>query len=266
MSAAPQEGQDVKGVRPLVRDYTLIALAALAVLFLVLFVEGPGVWAVVPVVIGVIGVLARWSAGPPLFLLALTFLYGIGNLLVGLPMSYRPQPSPLIDAVLAMAALAYVAAHMRLLTLTTHGVPPDPRRRRKPLVGRVAGRWLLPGDPSRRTAARGAAGELLLFLVAVPAFTIVAALLWVPLGLEESPYRRLLPDRVWHFFLVLWAMLVVLYLARSLLGYLGLARANREQALLYLQDQLWTATRGEQRRITRWLGWSRLKKQRKKEG
>lgn len=265
MSAQPRDAQEPKGVRPLVRDYTLIALAALAVVFLVLFVEGPGVWAVVPVVLGVIGVLARWSAGPPLFLLALTFLYGIGNLLIGLPLWYRPPGAPLVDAVLAMGVLAYVAAHMRLLTLTTHAVPPDPRRRRKPLVGRIAGRWLLPGEPSRRTASRGA-GELLLFLVAVPAFTIVASLLWVPLGLEESPYKRLLPDRVWHFFLVLWAMLVVLYVARSLLGYLGVARANREQSLVYLQDQLWAATRGEQRRITRWLAWSRLKKQRKKEG
>jgi hypothetical protein len=30
---------------------------------------------------------------------------------------------------------------------------------------------------------------------------------------------------------------------------------------VYLQDQLWSATRGEQRRIQRWLAWARLKRE-----
>jgi hypothetical protein len=85
-------------------------------------------------------------------------------------------------------------------------------------------------------------------------------------SLEELPQPSRLPDVVWQFFVVVWAVATLLVVARGFLGYLGRLRASREESLLYLQDQLWTQTRGEQRRITRWLAWSRLRGQRKKEG
>jgi hypothetical protein len=247
----------------LVRDYTLITLASLAVVFLLLYAEGPGVWALVPVLIAAIGVLGRWSSGPPLFLVTLVFLTLLSNWLNGKPWNGE---SPVFDVVLALTILGYVAGHYRLCSAASHAVPPDRRRERRPPAPRARGRWLLPAEPTKRTTAGAQGGELLQFLVTLPVFALVAALLWVRLRIEEMPQPSRLPDVVWQFFVVIWAVATLLLIARGFLGYLGRARASREESLLYLQDQLWTQTRGEQRRIARWLAWARLRAQKKKEG
>ena len=41
----------------------------------------------------------------------------------------------------------------------------------------------------------------------------------------------------------------------------GWMSAGRDEARIYLQDQLWSATRGEQRRIQRWVMRERLKRE-----
>jgi hypothetical protein len=254
-----------RGGSTLVRDYTLIALVALVVVFLILLAVGPGIWSLVPVSIALVAILARSSAGPPLFLLALVILSLMGGWLHGLPYSYRDQGDPLIDVLLAMGVLAYFAAHFRLLTAASHGIPPDYRRRRKPQSPRVMGRWLLPAGPTKRTTWRNVGGEFVQFLVSVPVFAIVAALLWVRLRVEEPPVPGAISPVVWQLFAVLWAGVIVLLIAHVFLSYIGRVKASREQSMLFLQDQLWSATRGEQRRNARWLAWARLRGQRKKE-
>src|SRR6202043_859664 len=47
-----------------VSSYSTLGLAALGVILLVLFEEGFGVYSLVPVLIGLIGVLTRWRAAP----------------------------------------------------------------------------------------------------------------------------------------------------------------------------------------------------------
>ena len=51
----------------------------------------------------------------------------------------------------------------------------------------------------------------------------------------------------------------------AVLAWLGRMLASRQQSLMFLQDQLWAQTRGEQRRINRWAVWARLRRQRKEE-
>ena len=70
---------------------------------------------------------------------------------------------------------------------------------------------------------------------------------------------------MWRALLVVWLMGIALAGAYSFLAYLGRAQASAEESLLYLQDQLWTEMRGEQRRINRWVVWRRLRTQRKEE-
>ena len=129
----------------------------------------------------------------------------------------------------------------------------------------MAGRWLLPHEPRKRNAWQGNASELLLFLASVPAFAIVANLLWVRLALDSTLFPGILPPHWWQALVVIWFSALVLLCAHTFLAYLGRTLAGPEESLLYLQDQLWSATRGEQRRINRWLVWARLRAQRKEE-
>jgi len=51
-------------------------------------------------------------------------------------------------------------------------------------------------------------------------------------------------------------------LASSILNYLARRQMTRAEAELMLQDILWRETRREQRRIGRWLAWSRNRQDR----
>ena len=95
-------------------------------------------------------------------------------------------------------------------------------------------------------------------------------------GYQESPFeeaywQRSQPqqefrDALWQGVLVLWLAVLGLLLASAVLGYLRRLRAPLAENLLYLQDQLWRETRGEQSLLNRWLTWARLRAQKRKEG
>ena len=69
----------------------------------------------------------------------------------------------------------------------------------------------------------------------------------------------------WHLLVLIWLGSLVLMGASAVLAYVERAQAGPEESLLYLQDQLWTQTRGEQRRIHRWMVWLRLRRQKQQE-
>ena len=261
MAEREQPGPARGGTRPLVRDYSFLAVGALAVCALVLFSEVPGVWGLLPALLGLAGVVLRWGMAPGLYLMTLVAILLINR--SRYPVWYRS--SPVTDLVLATASLVYVAAQMRLQTLVRHGVPPDARRRRRPPGSRVVGRWFVPVKAEPRSGARAGTGELLLLLAGAPVFTLVAYLLWLRLAFEPPPDMTGLPPALWQVVVVLWGMAIGLALAYTFLSYLGRARASPEESALFLQDQLWAATRGEQRRMNRWLVWARLRRQRKEE-
>jgi hypothetical protein len=260
---------DPKGMPPLVRNYSLLAVASLVIMALLLASEGgPGVWGLLPVLVGLIGLLTRWPAAPVFVLLTILATLVIVRQFT-IPLLVEQPPGLLGDMLLAMCMLAYSAAHMRLVTLTRHSLPPDPRRKRRTPGRRVVGRWLLPQPPARRTAWQGNAGELMALLASVPLFAIVATLLWVRLVLDmtlsQGVRGQILPDVVWQAVLVIWVVAVAILCARAFLAYLARAQASPEESLMYLNDQLWDATRGEQARINRWLAWARLRARQKEE-
>ncbi len=251
--------------RPLVRDYTAVALAALAVCGLILYFERLGPWGLVVVLVGLVGVLLRWGLAAGLFLALLTFFLLFEPRLAFSPYRYRPRGSDMTDLGLAVAVLVYVAAQLRLQTLTRFAVPPDPRRQLRPPGKRVRGRWILPAEPAQRTTAEGNPGEVVLLLLGAAAFGVVASLLWFRLASETPPLWSDFPPALWRTIVVVWGTVLALAAMYAFLGYLRRSHAGRDESLLYLQDQLWAATRGEQRRINRWLAWARLRKQRKEE-
>jgi hypothetical protein len=260
---APNDEPPLLGMRPLVRDYSFLAIGALAVCGMILYFQGPGVWGLVPVLIGLLGVLLRWGMAAGLYLVALAG-WLIANALWA-PPQWRLPPSPMTDLMLAAASLAYVAAQMRLQTLTRHGVPPDPRRELRPPGKRMAGRWFLPGPPTGRTATGASAGEVIVLLASIPIFALAAYLLWVRLAGKRGPDPGSLPAPLWQCIVVVWVVAILVAVGYTVLSYLERILAGPQESALYLQDQLWTATRGEQRRINRWLVWARLRRQRKEE-
>jgi hypothetical protein len=244
----------------LVRDYSFLALGALAVSGLILYTEGLGVLGLTPVVIGLSGILLRWGAAPGLYLVTL-----VGTLVVAAEMRVQPVSSPIITLLLAAASLVYVAAQMRLQTLVRHGVPPDPRRRLRPPGRRLLGRWFLPAEASPRSGTQASGAEVILLLASAPVFALAAYLATNWLTRRSDPTLDVMDPRLWQMILVVWATAITLALAWTFLAYLGRTHASVEESRLFLQDQLWTATRGEQRRINSWLVWKRLRRQRKGE-
>ena len=50
-----------------------------------------------------------------------------------------------------------------------------------------------------------------------------------------------------------------MFLAAHVFRYWRRLQMDRVSAMLMLQDLLWHETRGEQRRISRWIAWKRLR-------
>ena len=68
-----------------------------------------------------------------------------------------------------------------------------------------------------------------------------------------------LPPRWKQFLMVAWLVLLVLFVAGHGFRYWRRSQMDRATALLLLQDLLWNETRGEQRRLNRWIVWKKLK-------
>jgi hypothetical protein len=100
-------------------------------------------------------------------------------------------------------------------------------------------------------------------VLALPLWTGLAIAVWGWM-IETAPLLEM-PVKVWRTLRIAWLVLAVLATTATVAGYLRWATATPEESLLYLQDQLWRPTRGEQGSLNRWLVWARLRAQRKKE-
>lgn len=248
------------------RDYRLIALAALLLLYLLLTQQNLELWGVLPLALGALGLFVPGTVSPPFVLgVVLTLLVFQPQLASGFPGWMRQRTSAVEDLLLAAALLGYLIAHTRLLTLLRHAVPPDTRRARKPEHDRLRGRWLLPSKATRRSAASVPPRELPALLLSVPLFALVAYLLWIRIGVETPPETLQISPFLWRALLVVWGGGVTLVAVYALIAYLGRAQAGLDESLGYLQDQLWAATRGEQRQIQSWSVWARLHRERKEQ-
>jgi hypothetical protein len=241
---------------PAVRHYTLLCLLSLLVLTLGLAQLDVGGLALLPMLAGSVAVAACWSVGPPLVLICLGGVMFVQlrvsgrGLLAGLPGSFAA------DLAVCAATLSYVMAQYRLQSLRRHIFPPDYRRKRPPVPR------LPPPEQPRSPELVGQAELLQLVLTALVIAGLTSALwstvvrLRPPLGFDR---------REWQGLLLVWGAAAVLALVGTVVGYLRLRKQTPEEALLYLQDQLWRETRREQSRLNRWLTWARLRRRRRKE-
>jgi hypothetical protein len=290
----PTDTPPVAAAPDAARNYTFLCLVALLVLLLGLMVALPRagpMWVLLPVLVGLGGLLLRWSVAPLLFLLTLGgVLYTYGVLRTPpRPGAEPPATAPVTDLVLGVAALAYVAGHYRLQSLLRAVFPHDPRRA---LVPRGRPGTATPARrpparvPERRSTGLASPGELVWLLMALPVYGILAVVAYRRLVLPGSPelfggdprdlgyeggdYQALLSvqmlvEAVYRGRLLLWVLGCAVLVVSGLLGYAGWARMSRAEAEVFLQDAVWRETRREQRLLNSWLVWARWRRGRGKE-
>ncbi len=249
--------------------YLIVCAAALAVMLMVGVLEqGMSCWSVVPILIGLLGLVTRWSSAPLLLVLTLA-----GFELVLVPMRdfafgrLGREPSGFSMLILSAAVLAYVAGHYRLQGLVGRLFPADPRRPggKVPKSART-----LPGlrpeeavVRQRRSPQLVTSLEVIVLVASLPLWAALAAFLWLVLS---SPVEFMeLRGPGGRLVLLIWLFGFGALAVSSLLHYLGRQGMTREEAMVELQDLLWRETRGEQRSINRWLAWARLVCKRRKE-
>jgi hypothetical protein len=258
-----------------IRNYEYFSFAALLVVVLILFERGSGLlWVMVPFLIGLGGIAGRWRLALPLFLLACTYAIAEGMQPVWLQPRWRRDPFS--DWLLAAAVLGYAAGQARLQGATRSILPPDPRQ------VSASSRELLE-EPGRHTnymlelAVLGL--SLLVWAALAPwlfgqlpraAQVAIPGAIWEVLAPHVggnpptgNPHIDL-QARVWRLVVLAWTLILGAITCRALLAFLARGRRRPEEALMFLQDSFWRDTRGEQRRLFRWLAWARLRAERRR--
>jgi hypothetical protein len=290
---------------PTVRNYWLLCLAALLAVTLALIVRNLGAWSLLPILLGSLSLAGRWRSGPVLALLALGWvlaseriglspfdmlefvLFRLAALLFGgrqqaipVQMAYGLRGRLLFsDLLLCAGALAYGAAHYRLVGLLSHIFPTEPS---KPSV-----RARAEDVEVRRSDTTVTQREILRLAWGVPACVLLAALAWFWLARQQAPVLRWpaapwqeaaapgelvgggidleLPAPVWRAMLLVWLLGAGLIVISALISHLGHRRMSLSEASLLLQDTLWRETCREQRLLHRWLARARLRRRRRGE-
>jgi hypothetical protein len=270
-----------------IRNYLFVCVTALAVIFFALvriyrvdvrYFDPRTVMQLitcfVPVFVGLAGALRGWRIGPLLTALLVVlplFFQETRNMAeYQLPRTYppggylQPRQFSLADWVLCGGLLAYMAAHYRLQGLTTSILPRE-RVRRIPsasaLTGGISERS--PAPIVKRAGRLISPVEVSWLVLSLPIWAFLAQVIWVRLPTEVRAFE--LHPKTWQGIILCWVTVVILLIVAAVLRQLRLRRLGREEALLVMQDTLWTETRSEQRRLQSWLAWRQLGRQRRKE-
>jgi hypothetical protein len=230
--------------------YYVICFASLAAIYLLELYRGAHLINYLIPLVGFLAAFSRWSLGP-LILLATIGAAQVGKALMGVRVDIGTSGFRAEDALLCVAMLAYTGAHYRLLGLVFAVLPPDPRRP--------------PDRGDRKGAGSQARSARLADPVEVGRFLLTAPI-WALLGLLVGGILSLrwnvggLPPWVGRLILLAWAVGIGLFVTAALMGLWKRRQHTPAEATLLLQDTLWHETRGDQRRIQRWLAWDRLRK------
>jgi hypothetical protein len=247
-----------------------LALSAIILLQLQQSTLLPQVSLAVAILLGCIGVIAifyRSRMRPMLVLLAMAVPHVIEQYYLNIassPDSRAVRFLDLADVMMCIATLAYFIGHYRLHGLWFGVLPPDSRLALLPsLSGRgVGGEGTDKQSPPRvRSEESLSAAELVTLVFSVPLFALLAQFAFLLLKQQWTGIE--LPPRWRQFLVTAWILLLVMFLAAHAFRYWRRLQMDRVSALLMLQDILWNETRGEQRRLNRWIAWAKLKLRKK---
>jgi hypothetical protein len=248
---------------PAVRDYRLITLVSLAAMVLCLWTEGYDTWALLPVLPGLLSLMLLSAAGPIFVLFLLAFLILVANRLGAVGGWNEPFASP-GGMLLIPVTLVYVATHWRLISLTKQVIPGDTRRKKSAERERMQGRWLLPSEAPKRSPQRVGMGEVVVLLTQAILFPLLAVMLLVNGAVQEAFQP---PEGVsrtgWGILLLAWGLLLLLGIGQVVFTVSRWWNSTPDEARMFLQDQFWSETRSEVRRMFLFLTQARLRRERK---
>jgi hypothetical protein len=253
---------------PAVRNYLFTGLAALAMVFVVLFQRGTDLGGLLLITLGAAGMVLRWP-GAPLFFLLVLFWFLIFPF--GIPDAYH-NPSEIIegrfrpeDLVIVASVVIYMMCHYRLYGLTAQALPFENRFPRKD------------DKPSRRPVALIAPGEMARMLYLAGAVVLAGQLVWIfathtqvlvrggisfrfaaPEPTSARPAGDLSAETT-RFILLTGLLFFGTVLARLVFGYWRLRQMSPAEGRMILNDASWDETRRERARVENWRAWGREK-------
>ena len=251
---------------PSVRGYTVLCLASLMGMVLALMLNDRDLLGVLLLAAAAaFGVVTCWRIGPPLVVLGLVALEVYHHLTQPwyLRSTIREQAS-FMDIVLCASVLAYAVGHYRLLALTHTAFPVDFRRSPAPVRSRDDRRPPPPHNGRlRRSAHLPGPWEMPMLALVAGVWAVAVFVFWFLISNLKAPLD--MSRGLWRGLLLIFLVGATTAVLAAATTYLSWIKAAPAEHLLYLQDQAWRETRGEQNRINRWLQWARLRGQRRKE-
>lgn len=257
------------------RPYVFAALGSLAMVFLVMFLGGSDVGAVVVTLSGLATVLFRWVAGPPLLIVMLLYFHLFP---FGLPDPFGLYDNPLEvkqthfrveHMILVMAVLVYVRSAYRLFGLTHQSMPSETLFR--PKGEHPTRRPLSHIDPSEIAWMVGGAAALVVLGQIV--WWLVNAVEYAPADGEfplrwadaESPARYRRGGRgpgefrpgAHRFFVMVGGLVFGFLLLRLVFGYWRLRAMGAAEGAMRLADTSWSESHRERVRVEKWRIWGR---------
>ncbi len=260
---------------PAARTYLMIAGGGLLVTILTMFLIGSPIASALLLVVGLCGLILRWTAMPPIFVLLVSWLSFAP---LGLPFDTSPFSEipgshfRFLDAVLIGSALVYLIGQYRLLSVVHVGMPFDAN---KFFVKPGAKATVRPAESPRDR-------ELWMLFARVGLVVLAGQFLWLAttylrvdfdkappltwaepsdgyprfgMRLEEKP----IPESASRFLLASGFFLAVAVSARFAFWYWHLLRLGRDQARMILVDTQWGEDRREMSRQEKWRGWQKGK-------
>lgn len=254
------------------RAYTLATLAALAMIFLVMFNNGSDLGGVLVVMFGTAALVLRWTAVPPFLLIIiayfLVFPFGIPDPGTENPFQVRETHFEAADMMLVMAVLVYIRAQYCVFGLVHQIVPFESAQRRK-------------GDTRTRRPAAHIRSDEIGWLVATAAVIVLLgqAAWWLMNALEFVPMEGGVPFR-WtdprslaafrrnpppgefragqnRFFVALGGLFFGAVLLRLAFGYWRLRGLSAAEGAMILADTSWAESHRERVRVEKWRVWGR---------
>ncbi len=252
-----------------VRNYTIAAFSALAMIFLVLFQRGSDIGGGLIVLLGSAGILLRWVAAPPLVLLILTYFmvfpFGIPGEAYEDRWEIESGVFRVTDIILAMAVLVYVACSYRLIGFVYQAMAYEGAVKRRD------------ESPTRRPPALITPTELGIFFAVAGGVVVVAQLVWwFANAIELTPTadfpirwvgvsraRRAaevsggLSPGMTRFAVIVGLLFFGTLIARLVFGYWRLRLMGAAEGGMILLEGGWLETKRERSRLEKWRIWGR---------
>ncbi|MCI0637863.1 MAG: hypothetical protein L0Y72_11800 [Gemmataceae bacterium] len=253
------EPQTPKQPQPAAFHYQALCGLSLALIFLAQLNQGELPLNVLCVLIGTLCLLSRLKLGPILLLVMIGGVQWWIQFRMFRGPAQRARALEIVDVVLCAGVVGFVAAHYRLQSIWQNMLPLDPRRRSGTPRRRFP--WFRKQPPimaEKRAQEQITPFELAGLVLSLPAWAVAAQILWALLPKQVEFIG--LPPRVLQMIVVAWGLAVGFLVMRGVFSLWRFRQADAATAQLILQDALWKETRGEQRRIQRWLAWWKWEK------